>query len=214
VGRAASNVVGVRARRLLLVLTVVTTGLALVGCGDDDDGPTPGDDGEAAPWPGGSDETQAYDLGDGLVAELPAGWEVEPFADWEDGANVEPCSRRAASVSDGASYMRLELNSRGCAGIEQDSQIGNGYHGVYVGIDDVPEPQDVAEQDVAAGTLTTFSQEYFECTNSCSDFDDNVGLLALTSPPDPDFPTLVLLDEKGEHPIEDLVALADAIQPA
>lgn len=190
---------------------VVVTGLLVAGCGGDDDGPDPDDEGDAAPWPGEGVEAQAYELGDGLVVDLPAGWEVTPFAEpegWEP-----PCSIRQAQVSDGETLIDLELNGPDCAGAGQD-QIGNGYHGFYVSLDDVPEPLDVAEQDVTAGALTTFSQDYFECTNSCTDYQDHVGLLALDSPADPQRPTLVLLDAKGDRSMADLVTLADAIHPA
>lgn len=203
------------------MVLVVGVGL-LAACGDDSGGTETSDadpetDPETEPdaaWPGDGGPTETFDLGEGLVAELPEDWEVEPFEprDPENVAGGE-CAGPEARLDTGAGLLSLELNPQDCdRGDTGSTDIGNGDHGTYVALDDVPEPQDVEEHDVGAGSLTTFVQAYYECTNECNDYDDNVGLLELEGPPDPNRPTVVLLDAKGELPMEGLVAVAEAIR--
>lgn len=210
-------------RPLTSVLLAAGVVGALLGgaCADDssngalDDPTTTAGEDERAPWPGGSAPTETRELGGGLVAELPEGWEIGRFETGPYSPDDVPagCTMLWGDVSDGEASVQLQLNSTGCSGVGEDDQIGNGHHGVYVTLDDVREPFDVEEHDVTAGALTTFQQDYFECTNSCTDYRDHVGLLTLADPPDPDHPTLVLMDAKGEVPLDDLVDLADAIHP-
>lgn len=211
-------------RPLTSVLLAAGVTAALLGgaCADDSsngalDDPTTAEagEGERAPWPGGSAPTETHQLGGGLVAELPEGWEIGRFEAGPYPPDDVPadCTMLWGDVGDGEVSVQLQLNSTGCSGVDGDDQIGNGHHGVYVTLDDVPEPLDVEEHDVTAGALTTFTQDYFECTNSCTDYEDHVGLLTLADPPDPDHPTLVLMDAKGDVPLDDLVDLADAIHP-
>lgn len=179
-------------------------------------------DQDGPPWPGDDAPTETYDLGAGLVAELPEGWEVTPFGDPVEvsrdsggggSGGTGGCTSQAATVDAGEHLVELRLNATGCAGIDVTGQIGNGYHGSYVTLDDVPDPRDVADHQVEAGSLTTFSQDYFECTNECNDYEDHVALLELADPPDPEHPTVVLVDPRGQLSVDHLVALADAIHP-
>jgi len=177
------------------------------------------EDGSDRAWPGDGGPAATVDLGAGLEAELPEGWEVGEITGSTDSLPSEvpaDCRSLRGSLSPGDDQppLDLQLNSTGCAGLEPVDQIGNGYHGTYVAIDDVQDPTDVDEHEATAGTLVTFSQDYFECTNECNDYDDHVGLLTLTAPPDPAFPTLTILDPKGERSFPELLALADAITPA
>jgi hypothetical protein len=196
--------------RVVVLFVVVAVG----ACTDDDS-----EDGSAGAWPGDGGPAETVDLGAGLVAELPEGWEVGEITEAGDALPSEvpgDCTSLRGWLSPGDDQPRvdLQLNSVGCAGLEPLDQIGNGYHGTYVTIDDVQEPTDVEEHQVPAGPLVTFSQDYFECTNECNDYDDHVALLTFTTPPDPAFPSLTVLDPKGDRSPDDLVALAAAITPA
>jgi hypothetical protein len=206
-----------------LGVVVVTSFVVLGGgaCADDSSDGDQGisEQGSDVGWPGEGGPTEAVDLGAGLVGELPEGWEVGEITDASDSLPSEvpgDCTslRGWLGPGDDQPPVDLQLHSAGCGGREPLDQIGNGYHGTYVTIDDVQDPVGVEEHEVTAGALVTFSQDYFECTNECNDYDDHVGLLTLTAPPDPAFPTLVILDEKGERSFDELVALADAIRPA
>jgi hypothetical protein len=178
-------------------------------------------DGSGSPPEGAGDvldpegETVPYDLGAGFAADLPEGWEVTTFTAGEGQVGPEACSARQATVSSGDDVgdvrVELWLPSAGCAGGEAE-QIGNGFHGRYVGVDDAPEPSGVEEHDVPLGPLTTFTQPYFECTNECHDYTDTVGLVALEAPPEPDYPTLMLLSPQGEVDAGTLAGLAEALR--
>jgi hypothetical protein len=208
------------------LVVVLFVGVAVGACGDDDsedrsDGSDLSDGSEASEgaWPGDGGPVEVVELGAGLVAALPEGWEVGKIAEASDalpsGVPAGCTSLRGwLGPDDDRPPVELQLNSTGCGGLGPLDQIGNGYHGTYVSVDDVQDPTDVEEHQVTAGTLVTFGQEYFECTNECNDYDDHVGLLALTAPPDPAFPALTVLDPKGERSLDELVALADAISPA
>ncbi len=132
-------------------------------------------------------------LGAGLAADLDPQAEVRPFAEPEDETpSTGPeagCSSLRATVDIGTTQVELWLNATGCAG-RPSNQIGNGFHGRYVTIDDVPEPSDIEDHQTPAGAL------------------------ALDTPPDPDRPALMLLSPRGEVPADDLVTLANAVHPA
>ena len=116
-------------------------------------------------------------------------------------------SAREDDVCDSASYrfdelpdvwgrLQVEAVPSDCDVSESSSSIGNGTHGTYRTIDDVPEPEDVASVDTALGEATVFTQEYFECTNSCDRWQEPVAIVTLDAPVDPGYPTLVLRGEQ------------------
>ena len=204
--------------RRLAVVTCVSA-LCLVGaaCAEEADAPPASseraDDAPLAPT----------DLGAGLVADLPEGTAVEPLAPTgEPGESAETaetaddgeCRYLQGSVGEGDDRIELSLNATACGDGEPDSRIGNGSHGRYVTVDDVAEPGDLEAAAVPAGDLTTFTQPYYECTNECNDYEDNVGLLDLSSPPDAGYPVLQLLAAKGDAPMGAVVDLAAAVRPA
>lgn len=195
-------------------LAFVTVAALLFGACADDGEPV-----EPQPQPDTSTEEilpiETSSLGEGLAVDLPADWEVTPFApdDETPGDADDGCTSLRAALGDGAATVDLQLNSTECSDREPTGRIGNGFHGVYVTLDDVADPSNVETHEVPAGTLATFTQDYYECTNSCADYQDHVGLLELDDPPDPDRPTLVLLSPRGELALDQLVALAEAVHP-
>ena len=199
-------------------VAVVFALVALGACGDGADDPPPSSAGGPVTTTTGGGlleaggPVEAVALGAGLAADLPAGAEVTPLAEADAQPGGPGCSALQGRISIGDAHVELWHNSSGCTG-EQADQIGNGFHGIYVTIDDVPAPVDVEERSSAAGDVVTFTQEYFECTNECNDYEDTVAVLALDAPPDPDRPTVVLLSPKGAVAVEDLARLAGAVRP-
>ena len=198
--------------RRLAVLTCVSA-LCVLGtaCAEEAD-PPPASSGPADDAP-----LEATDLGGGLVADLPEGTAVEPLA--PTGESSGPggegeCRYLQGSVGEGDDRIDLSLNAVACGDGEPDGRVGNGSHGRYVGVEDVADPGDMEAAAVPAGDLVTFTQPYYECTNECNDYEDNVGLLALRNPPDADYPVLMLLAAKGEAPMGAVADLAAAIHPA
>lgn len=211
------------------MVIALMAGVALGACADEADGPPGGDDvttttddgggggdddGGGAMFEGAGGPVETVSLGAGLSADLPASAdaEVTPFAPAVDRPDVDGCAPLSARVEVGDAGLELYLNDTACSAADP-REAGNGDHGSYVTIDDVSDPGHVAEHPSAAGDLVTFTQGYFECTNSCADFTDHVGLLALDAPPDPDRPAVMLLSAQGEVAMEDIVTLADAIHP-
>jgi hypothetical protein len=196
---------------LAVAAATCAAGLCLAAaCAEEAEGPVT--DGTATGDTVADGPVEATDLGAGLVADLPAGTPVERLTPLGDSGGDEPdCSYFQGAVGEGDDRIDLSLNAASCAG-EPEGQIGNGYHGRYLDVDDAAEAGDVEVATVPAGRLTTFTQPYYECTNECNDYDDNVGLLALTASPEPDHPVLMLLAEKGEPAMADVVALASAIR--
>jgi len=204
----------VRCRTAHIIPALVLVPLMAGACGGDAGAPdqtVPVDVG----WPGDGGATETFDLGDGLEAELPEAWRVTRFADVTPSESSPPgCSSRRASLGVGEPRIDLELNTASCAGATGNGQVGDGDHGTYVTLGDVPEPSEVQQQEVPAGSLTTLRQPYFECVDGCKDFTDTVGLLTLDAPPDPERPTLVILSPKGQASPGQIVALAEVIVPA
>ena len=75
---------------------------------------------------------------------------------------------------------------------------GNGDHGLYRTIDDVPEPIGVEHVETPIGAAIVFDQAYYECTNQCDDFLDRVAIVTLDDPADQRYPTVVIRDEAGQ----------------
>ena len=84
-----------------------------------------------------------------------------------------------------------------CAQAAHNGQIGNGFHGLYRIVDDVVKPLDETTVTTPAGTATVFTQAYFECTNSCDNWDEPVAIVTLAQPFDPAYPTLVVRGDKN-----------------
>ncbi len=57
-----------------------------------------------------------------------------------------------------------------------------------------------------------FTQEYYECTNSCERWHEPVAIITLDDPVDPDYPTLVVRAERDELSRSDLEELLGALE--
>jgi hypothetical protein len=94
------------------------------------------------------------------------------------------------------SRLVIEAVPTSCAEAEENTEIGNGRHGVYRTIADVPEPREKTSVDTDLGTATVFTQTYYECTNSCDNWNEPVAIISLAAPVDAGYPTLVVRGEK------------------
>lgn len=105
-------------------------------------------------------------------------------------------SYRFDDLPDGWGRLVVEAVPTRCAEARSNASIGNGSHGVYRTLEDVPAPEDVATVRTAVGEATVFTQEYYECTNSCERWQEPVAIVELDDPLDPAYPTLVLRGEQ------------------
>ncbi len=149
----------------------------------------------------------------GFDLEVPVDWAITDV--WDAAA----CGSVSYDVAeDGATRLVIEAVPTSCAEAGQDSQIGNGFHGIYRTVDDVPEPEDSAIVSTKLGEATVFTQEYFECTNECERWDEPVAIVTVDTPVDAGYPTLLIRAEKDKvsrADFEDIVAtLAAPYVPA
>jgi hypothetical protein len=126
--------------------------------------------------------------------------EVVLLSGGDDGSN--PCSDALRFVlgiqheTRVQSAVTIELVPVDCD--DDDDSIGNGWHGLYRTIDDVPEPIGVEHVETPIGAAVVFDQEYYECTNQCDDFLDRVAIVTLDDPADQRYPTVVIRDDAGQ----------------
>jgi hypothetical protein len=99
-----------------------------------------------------------------------------------------------------------------CEVAGSNSSIGNGQHGLYRTLEDVPEPEAVDTTTTALGEATVFVQEYFECTNECERWDEPVAIITLDDPVDPAYPTLVLRGEQDRLARSELEEILGALE--
>ena len=139
-----------------------------------------------------------------FAVEVPDDWAITDV--WD----ADTCGSVSYVVAeDGERRLVVEAVPTSCPDAGQDSQIGNGFHGVYRTLDDVPDPQDPEDVTTGTGQATVFTQEYFECTNSCDRWDEPVAIVTLDQPVDAGYPTLVLRGEKdsvSRAELEEIVA--------
>lgn len=192
-------------RRLLLLL--VPIGL-LTGCMSGSDDPEP----DALEWPGESDgPTQLIDLGAGFSVEAPETWSLEQAFEVST-ESADECGSVPASIEAGAGvFVSFNLPAAVCAGDTSGGAPLNGEHGDYVSIEDVSDPLDPGESSSELGRVTTFEQDYEECTQECVTTRDQVALVALSVPIEPDRPTLMIHADADEVSVERMLALVDAL---
>lgn len=190
-------------RRLLLLLASLAL---LAGCMSGDD-PEP----VSVDWPGESDgATEVIDLGAGFSLDAPASWTLEQAFELPD-EPFDECDSVHASIDAGpGAFVSFALPSVACAGADPEPPL-NGQHGDYVTVDDVLAPigTDTAPSDL--GEVTTFEQDYEECTQECVTTRDQVALVALAVPVDPDHPTLMVYGDAEDVSVDRMLALVDAI---
>jgi hypothetical protein len=155
-----------------------------------------------------TDGLDHLDLGQGLELSVPGGSAtVAPFEQRQSG----DCMAAQAQVMTATGTFDLWLVGKGCP--QQDQRVLNGNHGRYL------EPPSYATevstaQQVPAGSLVTFGQTYTECTNSCNDYADAVGLITVAHPQDADLPVLqIVAPRAAEGDVATVVALARSITP-
>lgn len=192
--------------RRLLILLVVPLGF-LAGCMSGDDDPPAA----TLEWPGESDApTQVIDLGAGFSVDAPETWALEQSFELPT-EPVEDCDSVHATVDAGAGvFVSFTLPAAACAGAVDPELPLNGEHGDYVTVDDVAAPLGTDTAPSELGEVTTFEQDYEECTQECVTTRDQVALVALTVPVDPDHPTLMIHADADDVSVERMLALVDA----
>ncbi len=180
-------------RRGLVTSAVLLGALGLVaGCDSDS--------GEAD----GSHEVEVRGARVGFVIEVPREWGITEVDD----------DRVCGSVWYRLGDLRIEAVPTTCEeATANDAQIGNGYHGVFRTLADVPEPRGVEEVATGLGPASVFTQEYYECTNECDEWDEPVAIVTLDEPVDPGYPTLVVRayhDDLSRSRLEDMVGSLEA----
>lgn len=136
-----------------------------------------------------------------FTVEVPEDWGIT----WVDDAAV--CGSAHYELGD----LVLQAVPTVCDEATANDRIGNGFHGVYRTVEDVPEPRQITTVDTALGPAQVFTQSYFECTNSCSDWDEPVAIVTLEEPVDPEYPTLVVRAEQDDVSREDLETIVESL---
>jgi len=144
-----------------------------------------------------------------FTVRVPSTWGI---ADVREDAVCDSASYRFDDLPDGWGRLRVEAVPADCEVAGSSSSIGNGTHGTYRTIDDVPEPEEAASVETALGEAVVFTQEYFECTNSCERWHEPVAIITLTDPVDRAYPTLVLRGERDGLSREELEDILDALE--
>ena len=142
----------------------------------------------------------AFDL------EVPSDWAITDV--WDAAA----CGSVTYDVAeDGATRLVIEAVPSSCPEAGQDTQIGNGFHGIYRTVDDIPEPRDSKTVETALGSATVVTQEYFECTNSCDRWNEPVAIVTVDQPVDAGYPTLVIRGERDKVSRADFEAIVETL---
>ena len=171
---------------------------------------------EPAPAPTLAGETTVSLVDDprvGLSFTHPSDWELsEVRIDAAEGATVvDPCNETvrfsigADDESDDWRGISVELVPVDCEA--DNSQIGNGFHGLYNTIGDVAEPGEIDVFESPAGVTFMFDQTYFECTNECNDYVERLAIIELNAPADDRYPTAVIRDNHNTLDDDEFAAL-------
>jgi hypothetical protein len=181
--------------RRLLVLAALA--LAVGGC-------RPGADDPPAPGPISSPTTAAVAGPVAFHVRLGAGETLI-----ERPAAAGGCPGLDTYVDLGRSgFVRFAAYASTCE-TRDNGRPGNGSHGVYRMIADIPDERRGGATTVhtALGDATLFTQPYYECTNSCRNYTEAVAVIALDRPADPAFRTLTAYAVKGDATPERLATL-------
>jgi hypothetical protein len=91
-----------------------------------------------------------------------------------------------------------------------NSEPGNGTFGHYRTAVDAPRPVDPIEVDTVLGPAEVFGQTYFECTNSCDEWELDIAVITLSEPVNDDYPTLTVIGTVESYTRDDLLALLES----
>ena len=91
-----------------------------------------------------------------------------------------------------------------------NSAPGNGDHGHYRGAADAPAPVDPVEVETGLGPAEVFGQIYYECTNSCAEWELDIAVITLSEPVNDEFPTLTVIGTRESFTRDDLLALIES----
>jgi hypothetical protein len=102
-------------------------------------------------------------------------------------------------------YLQLSAYATACAATG-NGRPGNGRHGVYRSAADIPADRlaSATRTHTALGDATVFTQQYYECTNSCHNYTEAVAVILLDHPTDPAYPALTVYAVRGAIPVEKL----------
>jgi hypothetical protein len=155
---------------------------------------------------------QAVTTHTSFAFELDAGWAITSVYEGQ------PCGSVTYVIDDvagGSAEIGVQAVPTDCPEASQNSQIGNGRHGVYRTIADVPAPLDQTPVTTALGPGVAFDQAYYQCTNHCDNWKEPVVIITLDHPVDPAYPTLVVRGDRDSVSRSRLVSiLQHAEQPS
>jgi hypothetical protein len=124
----------------------------------------------------------------------PSNLKLAPSTDPNTGGGCVNILRATLSDPQEADGVRFSAVPKECQ--PRNYAPGNGQHGVYRTIADVSQPRDKRDISTRLGPAVTFNQRYYECTNSCKDWEEAVAIITLTSPVDPHYPTITVVTER------------------
>jgi hypothetical protein len=153
-------------------------------------------------------------IGDHVNVGVPSGWVVNQLGDSGHSGPSGPCQWQDASLDGSANsgpYVIIELVGAGCSTGKPQASALNGFEGHYVTIEDAASPNQEATASSAAGSVTVFSQPYTECTNSCLHITEQVALVALAHPNDPQFPTVMMRTQESDISAAQIERLAASV---
>lgn len=180
----------------------------LVGCMSGSDDPEPA----SIQWPGEPDtSTEVIDLGAGFSVDAPETWTLEQAFEVPS-EPADECGSVPASIDAGSGvFVSFSLPAAVCAGNTEGGAPSNGEHGDYITIEDVSDPLEPGAASSGLGEVTTFEQDYEECTQECVTTRDQVALVALSVPVEPDRPTLMIDADADDVSVEQMRDLIDAL---
>ncbi len=124
-----------------------------------------------------------------LELTLPDSMRLTSISDGSAEAPRIGCQIEAASFDYGSSFA-VEAVPSACD--IHNGGTGNGYHGHYRTVADVPTNPRLTALRLSIGDAQVFEQPYFECTNSCHHYTDRIAIVTLRHPTDSEHPTIVL----------------------
>lgn len=134
--------------------------------------------------------------------------------DQEDRAAATGCPLIVYRLRDEPN-LRAEAARRDCQVPVHSPPPGNGRHGVYENLTDLDPGLrgDGTLLRTRLGTAEVLSQRYFECTNSCQNYQEPIAFVMLRDPVDKDFPVLVLRSDHEVISSTDFTRIVKSLRP-